>query len=273
MKNFTHKLIFITDLHITSSGEKIIGLDPIARLRLCLAHASRNHPDADGLILMGDLTHDGTQEQYQILKRTIIGALWPVYMTIGNHDLRENFRVVFPESPNNINGFIQHSVTVGHHTIILMDTNDTTTEPYHGGNLCDHRLSWLEAELKNKNNQSVIIAMHHPPFTTGFPGMDNIGLNNRNLFNNIIRTNPAVSMVIAGHVHRTIIGTSGGKPCVILKSPCHQMPLDLYGENSSSSVDEPGAYGLLLLGNDSPVLLTEDVGLKKQYTKARKRLS
>ena len=70
-------------------------------------------------------------------------------------------------------------------------------------------------------------------------------------------------MVVAGHVHRTILGASGGKPCAVLKSPCHQMPLDLYGENSDSSVDEPGAYGLLLLGKDSPVLLTEDVGLKK----------
>jgi hypothetical protein len=98
--------------------------------------------------------------------------------------------------------------------------------------------------------------------------MDNIGLNNGDSFNNIIRANRAVSMVIAGHVHRTILGTSGGKPCAVLKSPCHQMPLDLYGENSSSSVDEPGAYGLLLLGNNSPVLLTEDVGLKKEYREA-----
>ena len=268
MKNFTHKLIFMTDLHITSPGKTIIGLDPIERFRLCLAHASKNHPDADGLILMGDLTHDGTEEQYELLKKTTSDVPWPLHMTIGNHDLRANFKNIFPEAATNKNGFIQHSVPVGDHTVILMDTNDTTIEPYHGGNLCKNRLSWLAAELRNKRDQSVIVAMHHPPFVTGFPGMDNIGLNNSNDFNNIIRASPAVSMVIAGHVHRTILGASGGKPCAILKSPCHQMPLDLYGENSSSSVDEPGAYGLLLLGKDSQVLLTEDVGLKKQYTKA-----
>ena len=219
---------------------------------------------------MGDLTHDGTEEQYKLFKRTTIDMLWPLHITIGNHDLRANFKNIFPEAATNKNGFIQHSVTIGDHTVILMDTNDTTIEPYHGGNLCEHRLSWLEAELRNKRNKSVIVAMHHPPFITGFPGMDNIGLNNSNVFNNIIIASPAVSMVIAGHVHRAILGMSGGKPCAILKSLCHQMPIDLYGENSSSSVDEPGAYGLLLLGKDSPVFLTEDVGLKKQYTRARR---
>ena len=262
MRDFEHKVIFMTDIHITSPGNKIIGLDPIKRFSLCLAHAAKNHPDAVGLILVGDLTHDGTQEQYEILKSAILDAPWPVHMTIGNHDLRENFQKVFPKEPSDNNGFIQNSVVVGDNTIILLDTNDTSTKPYHSGNLCELRLNWLEAELKNKPAQSVIIAMHHPPLITGFPGMDNIGLHNRNHFNQITKNNSAVSMVIAGHVHRMIVGTSGGKPCAILKSPCHQMPLELYEENSSLSIDEPGAYGLLLIGQNNPVLLTEDVGLE-----------
>ena len=118
------------------------------------------------------------------------------------------------------------------------------------------------SEVKNKPAQSVIIAMHHPPLITGFSGMDNIELYNRNHFNQITKNNSAVSMVIAGHVHRTIVGISGGKPCAILKSPCHQMPLDLYEENSSLSINEPVAYGLLFIGENNPVLLTEDVGLE-----------
>ena len=60
MRDFEHKVIFMTDIHITSPGNKIIGLDPIKRFSLCLAHAAKNHPDAVGLILVGDLTHDGT---------------------------------------------------------------------------------------------------------------------------------------------------------------------------------------------------------------------
>jgi 3',5'-cyclic AMP phosphodiesterase CpdA len=261
MRDFTRKLIVMTDIHIMKPGRKIIGLDPSERFRACLAHAAANHPDADGLILMGDLVHHGVAEQYAQFKSLLDGLPWPVHMTIGNHDIRETFQTVFPDAPKDENGFVQQSISFGDHTLLMMDTNDPTTEPYHGGNLCRDRLSWLSAQLAGKARGSVVIAMHHPPFTTGFPGMDDIGLQNREAFNSIVDESPAVAMVMAGHVHRTIWGSAGGKPCAVLKSPCHQMPMELDQANSSLSVDEPGAYGVLLLGPHDPVLLTEDVGL------------
>ena len=39
------------------------------------------------------------------------------------------------------------------------------------------------------------------------------------------------------------------------------MPLELVDPDSSLAINEPGAYGILLLGNDGVVLLSEDVGL------------
>ena len=53
------KILVMTDLHITPEGQSIIGLDPGQRLADGLAHAARVHPDADRLVLMGDLTHHG----------------------------------------------------------------------------------------------------------------------------------------------------------------------------------------------------------------------
>ena len=44
------------------------------------------------------------------------------------------------------------------------------------------------------------------------------------------------------------------------------MPLELKDEDSSLSIDEPGAYGVLLLGNDGIVLINEDFGLDSQST-------
>ena len=262
MRDFTRKLIIMTDIHIMKPGRKIIGLDPSERFQACLAHAAQNHSDADALILMGDLVHHGIAEQYAQFKSLLIDLPWPVHMTIGNHDIRETFQAAFPDAPKDENGFVQHSIQVGDHTLLILDTNDPTTEPYHGGNLCEDRLSWLSAQLAGKSRGSVVIAMHHPPFTTGFPGMDDIGLQNREAFNRIVAESPAVAMVMAGHVHRTIWGIAGGKPCAVLKSPCHQMPMELDEANSTLSIDEPGAYGVLLLGNDDPVLLTADVGLE-----------
>ncbi|MDG2340553.1 MAG: phosphodiesterase, partial [Paracoccaceae bacterium] len=136
----------------------------------------------------------------------------------------------------------------------------------HGGNLCERRLAWLETQLEVQPKNSCVLMMHHPPFETGFPGMDSIGLTNRDALNEIIANNDAVTMSISGHIHRTIWGIAGGKASASLKSPCHQMPLELLDPDSSLAIDEPGAYGILLLGKDGVVFLSEDVGLNSVPT-------
>ena len=59
MNGFSTKVLVMTDIHITKPGQRIIGLDPTERFRACLTHAAQNHPDADALVLTGDLTHHG----------------------------------------------------------------------------------------------------------------------------------------------------------------------------------------------------------------------
>lgn len=264
MNEFSHKILVMTDIHITKPGRRIIGLDPADRFLACLTHAAAAHPDADALVLTGDLTHHGISEQYQHLRSLLDGLPWPVHLLIGNHDVRETFCKSFPDTPTDPNGFVQSTVQIGAHRLVLLDTNDLENEPHHGGDLCPARLDWLRDQLDGQPAGSVVVMMHHPPFVTGFPGMDKIGLASREAFNQIIADSPAVAMVVAGHVHRTIWGTAGGKACAVLKSPCHQMPMDLSSVDSSLSIDEPGAYGVLLLGDAGVVLLSEDVGLPGQ---------
>ena len=68
MSQTLRKIIALTDLHVTRAGEDIIGLDTAARLSQTLAHAIAHHPDATAIILMGDLTHHGTAEEYRRLQ-------------------------------------------------------------------------------------------------------------------------------------------------------------------------------------------------------------
>lgn len=261
MSGFQHKVLVMTDIHITKEGRKIIDLDPMERFQACLDHAMLHHPDADCLILTGDLTHHGIKDQYQRLSDALAGVPIPVHMTLGNHDFRDQFVAHFPDVPRDPNGFVQSVVEVGRFKLILLDTHDPKTEPFHGGHICQDRLDWLSNQVEDQAPASCVLFMHHPPFETGIPGMDDIGLLNREALNQIIADSPAIAMSIAGHVHRSIWGIAGGKPSAILKSPCHQGPLDLVSVDSSLSVDEPGAYGVLLLGDDGIVLHTQDVGL------------
>ena len=67
----TSKILLMSDIHITVSGTDIVGLDPQSRFRRCLDHAARHHEDASHLFLMGDLTHYGTQVEYEILREIL----------------------------------------------------------------------------------------------------------------------------------------------------------------------------------------------------------
>ena len=44
-----------------------------------------------------------------------------------------------------------------------------------GGLLCGDRLAWLEQQLAAAPATPTLVAMHHPPFTTGIGHMDDIG--------------------------------------------------------------------------------------------------
>jgi hypothetical protein len=65
--------------------------------------------------------------------------------------------------------------------------------------------------------------------------------------------------LFCGHVHRTISGSTGGVPWTMFKSTCHQGPLDLVTPDSSLAIDEPGAYGVVLLPPGGVIAHSEDV--------------
>lgn len=257
------KILVMTDLHITPEGQTIIGLDPGARLLAGLIHAGKAHPDADRLVLMGDLTHHGTDKEYARLKSLLADLPWPVTLMIGNHDIRAGFLASFPEAATDPKGFVQCSVDLGDVRLICLDSHETAPRIEHSGTLCPARLTWLEETL-SRSEKPCLVCLHHPPFDTGFTGMDRIGLTNAADLRRVLTRHSQVAHVFAGHIHRTITASIGGLPITVFKSPCHQMPMILGEEGSGHSVDEPGAYGIILTQGDSVVVHFEDFTLPAQ---------
>ena len=255
------KLLVFTDIHFVREGADIIGLDPVERFRQGIDHALATHPDAARIIITGDLAHHGDPVEYRRLQAELSRIPLPVSLLIGNHDSRTAFRAAFSESAVDEYGFIQSYLDIGRHRLLFLDTVDEAAEVEHSGYLCPDRMAWLRQMLDVAQDRSVILFMHHPPLTTGFAGMDRIGLRNRRELASFLRGYPNVVQIIAGHVHRTISGAAGGIPTAIFKSPCHQMPMALAQDDEHLSVDEPGAYGLLLLQEDGVIVHTEDFGL------------
>lgn len=259
------KIIVMTDIHITSKGERIIGLDPLERFKTVLHAALADHPDAAMLILMGDLTHHGRPNQYERLWNALADCPIPVIPMIGNHDRRDAFYASHADAPKNGGGFAQRSITLQQHKIITLDTLNGPPYPtgHHGGQLCAARMDWLRAELEGADGRIPLVFAHHPPFDTGIVGMDAIKLADGDQLLDLLAQYPNTHL-FCGHIHRTISGSLRGVPWTMFKSPCHQGVLDLNDPDSSLSLDEAGAYGLLILTADGVIAHSQDVGQPAQ---------
>ncbi|SEL01268.1 Calcineurin-like phosphoesterase [Roseovarius nanhaiticus] len=255
------KTLIFTDLHYTAPGGRIGHLDPDARFRAGLAHALAQFPDAERIVVTGDLTHHGRPEEYAHLRTALADCPLPVHLTIGNHDRRAIFAAAFPDAPRTSEGHVCEVVDTQDARLILLDTVD---DGQHAGVVCDVRLAWLDAALAGAEGRPVVLFLHHPPMLTGFDAMDEIGLTNRAALLAVLKRRANTCQIIAGHMHRTISGPAGGIPTTILKSPCHQSPILRPGMDSHSSIDEPGAYGILYLGPEGPIVHSEDFGVPER---------
>ena len=272
LKHF-QKIIVMSDIHLTSNGSKIIGLDPIKKFESALKHISHTHSDAIHLVLTGDLAHNGTVTEYEILKDMLVNINIPVTFMMGNHDCRKNFCKVFPFVKLDEFEFLQSALYFKEHALLCMDTlnSNHSIDTKHHGFLCERRLSWLENQLELVKGKKVILFMHHPPCPVGFKAMDKIRLINADEFFKILGKYKNIIHIIAGHIHRTISGNIRGYSFSIFKSTCHQMPLMFDSENVKLSSVEPSSYGILCLNDSGVIVHSEDYELvennKKMFEK------
>ena len=265
MLNPVKKIIVFSDVHLTNNGEKIIGLDPVRKLEKALEHTFSAHGDADQIVFSGDLTNDGTLEQYSNLEALTRGIEIPITYMMGNHDRREAFTEVFSSVPLDDDGFLQSAISYDTHKLLFLDTLNASSlkNDNSKGFLCSKRLRWLETELECSGQKKVIVFMHHPAFQVGFNAMDKIRLINEDKFFSTLDKYNNVIHIISGHIHRTISGNVRGYGFSVFKSTCHQMPMMFNSDNVKLSVDEPSGYGILLLTNSGVIVHSEDYELSE----------
>ena len=259
--NDTVKLIILTDLHITPPDETILGISPLKRLSSAIDHINLHHADADRVIVTGDIAHYGDVPSYQYAKQELDRLTLPKTMLIGNHDRRENFAEVFADASLDASGFAQSAIDIGAWRLVFLDT--LNGPPYdrdnaHAGILCSSRLAWLDGALSEADGRRTLLFMHHPPHKVGFSGMDRIRLSNERDFFRLIGKYRCVRHIVCGHIHRTISGTIHGIGFSVFKSPVHQQPMLFDTDDTSASIAEPAAYGILFATTHSVLAHTED---------------
>ena len=86
-----------------------------------------------------------------------------------------------------------------------------------------------------------IIALHHPPFPSGLDGFSSYGLKHADKMAVMLADHAQVKRVIAGHIHRNIVGMCGPVPTVVGPSASYPFAFDTeIGAPLSISREAPG---------------------------------
>lgn len=193
-----------------------------------------NRPDL--LLATGDLTDRGDDDSYRRLANAFSRCPFPVWPSVGNHDLRDSFHARFPGFDDG-NGFVQYTVELPELRLVTVDTLE---EGRHGGAFCAQRAAWLDAELAKDKTKPTYIVMHHPPVESGIEWMNTdpdepwVGV-----FTDVMRRHPQVRGLICGHLHRSVTVAWEGRTVAICSSTAPQVSLDLRPIDENKPDDRP----------------------------------
>ncbi len=232
----------LTDLHIRPEG---VPAYRVAETNMLTERALRRvaalRPPVDAVVITGDLTDCGLASEYTLLATLLSRTLtMPVFAVPGNHDRREIMAEHLPGT-RQTDGFIQYAVENLPVRLVMLDT----VVPGAGhGELCQHRLDWLDATLAARPGAPTIIGMHHPPFLCGIGHMDRIALRAPDRFAAVVARHPQVERILCGHHHRPVTARLAQAIAMICPGVAHQVELDLTENGPAAFVMEPPAFAL-----------------------------
>jgi len=220
-------LLQLTDSHVCMPGTRLYGRVDTARMLDTAVTAVLNLKQAPAaVVITSDLAESGAAAEYEVAARAIRRLPMPVYLMPGNHDDREQLRKSFPDHAYLGTGtYLQYAAALGDMRLICLDTV-VPGQPH--GELDDARMSWLAEQLERYQDETVILAMHHPPFATLIGHMDKMGLlQGAPELEKLVASYPNVARVICGHMHRAIDIGFAGTIASVAPSTAHQIPADL----------------------------------------------
>jgi 3',5'-cyclic AMP phosphodiesterase CpdA len=119
---------------------------------------------------------------------------------------------------------------------------DSTVPAQDTGELTSSQLAWLDDALAADRSKPAILALHHPPLVTGLPSADQMGIGeqSRQALAGIAERHRHLKRIVAGHVHRAIVGELGGCSVISAPSTFAQLKLDFRSPEIQVVPEPPG---------------------------------
>jgi Icc protein len=216
----THRILHLSDPHLTATGADEDGVDAAAALDRIL-YDVRFVPGIDAVVVSGDIADDGSAEGCAaVLQR--VGAFARergvphVYCT-GNHDTRDTFGEVFgtghlgPDG-RDTGGAGPGTAAVSEVAGLRVITLDSLVPGEVHGEVDEAQLTWLSGLLKRPAPAGSIVVLHHPPIAVPSSElMPLVNLRNAGRLAEAL-TGGDVRAILCGHFHLQLYGTLAGIP-------------------------------------------------------------
>lgn len=236
------RILQLSDPHIRLPGNPLAGrVETIPFFERAIATVERLRPRPDLVLITGDIVDTMSVEEYAIARRVIDQLTLPVFVLPGNHDERKGMRSELGQYlGKGLNeDCLAYTIDQFELRIIMLDS----VIPMSGeGRIGEVQLAWLEQELAHRARTPTLIALHHPPFDVGIPFMEKYRLLDRVELGAVLSRHSQVVGVVAGHIHRTIVGRVGTLMAMVGPSTAHQIPLELSPDGPETLVFEPPGY-------------------------------
>ncbi|MCF8587374.1 metallophosphoesterase [Gordonia liuliyuniae] len=214
----------ISDLHFRGDvdhRERIVAVLDYLRDR-CGGSAN-----IDALLVTGDLTDEGTIDQYREAAATLATDI-PTLTLLGNHDDRTAYRAVDQPDAVDTSAPVDSALLLDG---LLLLALDSSIPGRNDGAISDQTLSWAEKQISEAGDVPVLIAFHHPPNRVGMPFMDSIAQLDPSHLEAFVRRHPQIIGLVCGHIHSPSVGMFAGVPVVTAPGVSSTLNLPFEGDD------------------------------------------
>jgi 3',5'-cyclic AMP phosphodiesterase CpdA len=255
----------ITDLHVSLPGTRADDVFRTAeRLEAWVRRLNALDLRPDVVLATGDLVNDHSAPEYERLAGLLAPLAMPLYLIPGNHDDRAALAAAFPAHDYLAADGGFHNYVIEDYPLRLVAV-DTLKPGEIGGEFCEARRDWLARRLAEAPAQPTLILMHHPPFRSGLPKMDRLGLEGMDRFVETIRGFDNIERVIAGHLHRPIFRQLANTVVSTAPATAHQIAYEFGTEGRPTMTAEPPACHMHLWLGAEEGLVTHTIYLEDEH--------
>ena len=232
------RIVQLTDLHLFADpDERLFGIPTRETLREVVAHVQEHAGPVDHLVVTGDHTHDELPETYAAVREILGPVARPALAGAG--EPRRPRRPARRRSATGSAGAgaerVQFSFDADGWLCLGLDTQVPGLVK---GRLEEEQIGWIREQLAGRDPVGAILFMHHPPVLLGSAWMDPIGLDGRELLQDLLREDERIRLVCCGHVHHESVHAVGAAS--IVTTPSTGLQFDPAGETTNFALDPPG---------------------------------